>query len=446
MPPESSNDPFGDDYQKLSQNVEQELSSTEASNTNIEATPELGNNFSPPSPPAPSQPVEPAPIDNRFAQRTNEPKLSGQYETEFSGNTPADKIEINPLRTFKEDVNRTVQKQHLSTSQILVAEQKKREYKPKTEEKHIPKNSIKRFGNKFSLLLSVILISIAIIVGIYAAMNWISGIGSKPTQQVIIGESEFFVVDSEIEIDISSRLRNDIEFDIYRAFENEIEEKVLTEIVLFREEDIEGKSQKTKIPSSSLNNLLELRTPEVFNRSLTDNYLFGFYSLDGDNKPFIIYNLLDFENAFDSVFDWEDTLVDDLREVFGRFPEFVRLKILQEDRQKLLEIEAKKDDFDLEETVSVDGVELVVEAFNVEGKTLEEVDAEIKQLEESISLYRNFIDLVVQNTDTRSVVNREGKVLVYYTFINNDKWLLVADDVEVLREVKRRLREKNLVR
>lgn len=425
-----------------------------------------------------------------FDKNTQQPEISDKEETQFSGNTPADKIEVPPVRTYLQDLNRTVNRNNVTPSKILLAEQKRMEKTqipppPQEPTKAVPvppkefqkkevvqhnvpeltlsqpvqkttsapitlpyekpgKNSITRTRNKIFLFLSVLLIAAAIIVGLYAGYNWLAGIGSNPVQKVVEREGNFISIDNMVTVNISERFRNDIEDEIYTNIGSSYPDKTITEIVLVRKVD----DELQRIPTSTFNNLLELRLPTLFKRSLSNDYLFGVYTLGDDNKPFIIYKLLDFENAFDSIFDYEREIAEDLKDIFNKFPEFNELQRIREGRQEFFDEMDGLLDATSTATTTGEILDDATVSTTTATTTVPEIDfnEKILELEDLLNVYRNFIDLVVQNTDTRAVVGENNNVMIYYSFINQDNWLLIADDVEVLREVKRRIREKTLVR
>jgi len=76
---------------------------------------------------------------------------------------------------------------------------------------------------------------------------------------------------------------------------------------------------------------------------------------------------------------------------------------------------------------------------------LEKIQEEISLLNSKIDKNKNFIDIVLQNSDTRAILGENSEILFYYAFIDR-KWLLFSNNPEVLKEIKRRVREKNLSR
>jgi spore maturation protein CgeB len=54
-------------------------------------------------------------------------------------------------------------------------------------------------------------------------------------------------------------------------------------------------------------------------------------------------------------------------------------------------------------------------------------------------------DGVISNRDARAIVDENGQVLFYYTFVNDDH-LLLAERTEIVNEIATKLNLKNLVR
>jgi hypothetical protein len=49
-----------------------------------------------------------------------------------------------------------------------------------------------------------------------------------------------------------------------------------------------------------------------------------------------------------------------------------------------------------------------------------------------------------QKIGMSQLFDKDGKIIFYYAFIDRE-WLIFAENIDVLKEIKRRIREKSLV-
>lgn len=397
------------------------------------------------------KPIAPPPqssSDNSGVQKPIKPVQDGD------GNTPADQVRLDTLRTYKSDVNQTVQTDKITSAKVLMAEQKRRE----KEEKKVNKKSIKNPKNKLVLLLSVLFGIAGVIVIIFTVQNIISGIGGSDVPNLSKTAPDLFFVNQTEYLDVTDQPQTSILNSVSELLKKEYAEDSITDIVLFRvnEEDV-----SKKITSGSLMSLLQFNPPSLLTRSLSVEHILGVYRFSGENHPFLFIQINDFGNAFDSIFAYENNIAYDFRNIFDKFPDFNRLTTVRAERQEFLdqrdeelenatstEDSSEEGIEDLETPVSstVDDQTATSTATTTEKVlSIDDYNQQINELEQSVSKYRRFIDLIIQNVDTRSNVTEDGRVLMYYAFID-DKYLLFADNVEVLREINRRLREVNIVR
>jgi hypothetical protein len=356
---------------------------------------------------------------------------------ESVSNSPADFYQISSVRTYKGDVSQTVKGDKINTAKILIAEQKRKE----KEDLKTSSYSIENNTNKFKLFFGVLFTAVAIVAIAYAIMNFWQP-RSKVEQNIVLNNTgKLFVVDKTKSFDVSNKSREEIEAFLKDFLNTKFTENSVNEVV-FYQTIIDGTEKVEKVlNSASVLNLLKIAPPDILKRSLTNDYVVGTYTFDSKNNKFIIFKLADFANTYDSMFSYEKDLVDDMRDFFGGFPEFDSLSELRRKKVDLLptSIESSKATTTIATSTS----------SSTKPKTNEEeiknIDAEMEKMEKIIYTYKNFIDIVLQNNDSRAIVDKDSNVLFYYTFIDRE-WILFANNIEVLKEVKRRIREKNLAR
>lgn len=383
--------------------------------------------------------------------------------------TPADNVILSSVRTYKADLNETVNTDKITTAKILIAEQKKQE-KIKARK---DKNSIENPVNKFKLALSIILIGLAVVAILYGTFIYIlPNINREENNNQNVVEVEKIIeINEAVSLDTTNRLKEDVLVDVQNFFSKTFKENSVNELVLY-EINFDEESGQTKTNKLSISNLFRLfgfNPPYVFDRNLSDDYLLGSFYLNSENKKFLLIKLSDFENTYNSIFDYEKDLVFDFKNIFGGFEEFDLLQLAREELVNLQKNETENTEEVKEETSAVEKVtdtespseEKAVskdsstetkeegveekEVLETVERTKEVIEKEIAEYQNKVNLYSRFIDVILQNTDSRAVVNKNSEILFFYAFIDKE-WLLISDDVDTLTEIKRKIRERNLVR
>ena len=371
--------------------------------------------------------------------------------------TPADDYDISTVRTYKADINDTVSTDKITTSKVLIAEQKRQDQEIDKQDNY----SISNPKNKFKLGFSVVLISLAIVGILYGTFMYMLPTPKNTQQNVFQQTGSLFAVDNIQYVDTTGKSRESVLNDISIFLGASFKASSVNELVLYQTK-LEGSEQiKTKVPISGLLNVLEFNLPTVFGRSLSNKYSFGVYNSKDENLPYVLIEVSDFGNAYDSIFTYEDGIISDMRKIFGGFPEYDLLnELLSENVRAIEESEIPKEEPQTEEqNVSEEGgaqEEVVTDVAEedsladdvvelTEEEKLEKIQEEISLLNSKIDKNKNFIDIVLQNSDTRAILGENSEILFYYAFIDR-KWLLFSNNPEVLKEIKRRVREKNLSR
>lgn len=128
---------------------------------------------------------------------------------------------------------------------------------------------------------------------------------------------------------------------------------------------------KTLMTTSQFLDGLRAKVSSAFIRTLGSNFMYGIYSTT-ENEPFLIFKTDNFDTAYAEILQWERSIGLDLGTIMGR------------------------DDFDYSRS--------------------------------------NFVDVVFYNHDARAVLDIEGKVVLGYSFINQNTIVFFSDKM-ALREV-----------
>lgn len=146
--------------------------------------------------------------------------------------------------------------------------------------------------------------------------------------------------------------------------------------------------QKEIAPISSLFSLAKIEAPNSLTRVLSNNYLFGRYNSFGEHEqeaPFFILETTDYNQAYISMLNWEETMLED-------FYLFFEVKL-------------------------------------PEGKTPYS--------------YRRWNDVIIKNKDVRVIKDEYGKNLLFYSFVNKNNFVITTD-IKALEEIIGRILAKNI--
>ena len=130
---------------------------------------------------------------------------------------------------------------------------------------------------------------------------------------------------------------------------------------------------------------LKFTAPSSLVRSLSDSYMIGTYNKDSTSKLFFIFQSKDYEYSYAGMLEWENTLENDMTDLFGL------------------------NNTDLGE-VSMDG--------------------------------DKWKDIIINNKDARVLVDVKGRPILYYLFVDKSS-ILIADSDIVIKELIGRLLTKN---
>jgi hypothetical protein len=152
------------------------------------------------------------------------------------------------------------------------------------------------------------------------------------------------------------------------------------------------------------------RVTSALVRSLKSNFMLGIYAKN-PYESFAIFNVDFYDGAFAEMLKWESTLERDLGGIF----------ISTENLQRM----------DVKNTPSTEeGGAIVSTSTNL-------IDS---------SFTKNvFVDMVVENKDSRALIDSEGRILMLYTFVDKET-LVIATSDKTLREVLFRLTAGRIVR
>jgi hypothetical protein len=211
---------------------------------------------------------------------------------------------VEPIRTYKSDVERLMKQQGTSLADIALAEEKKRTATLSAEVEE-PKRT------KLSLQIGIISLALVILASLIFYATEIFLNKKPPAQKTTPLASVLVSVDDNKEIDVANQKPSAVVDSINSALK-QIGAPGLTAVSF-----VKTVADGTKNPLGSNDFLaaLNIKLPGVIARSLRPEFVFGFYRLE-KNEPFLVLKISDYESAFAGMLEWENTIADDLNDIF----------------------------------------------------------------------------------------------------------------------------------
>ncbi|MFA6338560.1 MAG: hypothetical protein WCW87_00660 [Candidatus Paceibacterota bacterium] len=325
---------------------------------------------------------------NEISLPNKNPSIITNFKFEKAAQAYEEKVEnmlVRPLRTYKEDLAKTIKEQNVSVVKIAAAESKKQQYQEKVEEEKSPSNP----KNIIIIIFSIILIGGGLIDLYYIYNNFYKA--TEINQQVI---------KKTISTDFIKNI------DITGLHDREFQDKILAEINKNNSalgsitsyqliEKIAG--QETLLSSQNFFAEVAPRMPSELSRALNSNFVFGIHTFDG-NRPFIILNLNSYENVYSGMLSWEKNMTNDIERIFN-------LKNVDQ---------------------------------NIGGFASSTTD-------EMAASQNHFTDILVQNKDVRLLKNKNNEEVILYSFFDNNHLVITTNEITMIK-IFERLRVAQLER
>jgi hypothetical protein len=348
---------------------------------------------------------------------------------------PLPDMQISGYRTYKNDKGHTVSEDKISTAKIMLADQKAQEKK----QAFVPENSVKTPKNVFALLLGLLFTVGAVgVLGFFAYTKLI-----PQTPNIAFNTSSFFLFafDEEKFVD-AKKVKSDVYTAVNEAIREttEMKEGTYTDIVLYKND--EETDEAKRVTAKEFFDLYEVNLPDNIERSMSDNFSYGLYRTETATEPFIVIGLVDFENAYASMFAWEPKLAFDMKQFFPTLGEIFSAGPEVPEEVVVATTTAT--------STLATSTKSVATSTKPTATTTTAV-ATSTQATSTIPAYKpinrnvQFVDVVLANRDTRALRDENGTPYFYYTFIDKDK-ILFAQDSRLIGEIVRKVREKQLVR
>lgn len=298
---------------------------------------------------------------------------------------------VQPIQTYKGDIESLIKDKNVSVVNIAAAEAEKRA-RVAAAEASPPEESSKLglfIRNVLMIFGGVALIAATIGIGLF--------IYFRLTATVQIPQdtpAPFITVDKTTVITLpqSTLTHQTLVTDLTRAVQESTVSLGLIERLLPAAETIEGEEKiHAVIPPQLFLPILAPAIPEELVRTLQKEFLLGIHMFDGP-QAFLILHTDSYEHAFAAMLAWERTMRDELLPLFNRTP---RPRTPQET-----------------ETTST--------------------------ATSTLPIRTQFVDKIVENRDTRAVLNQPGDLLLVWTFLDRNTIVITTNEY-TLREIITRL-------
>ncbi len=328
-------------------------------------------------------------------------------------NKNSEGLPANRIRTYQDAIQEALETQQMSSAGLLMAEQKKRDdFKKDTEAL-----SISNPRNKILMALSFILIISAVFLIAFAIVK---SSNKKPPETDFIIRSKYFITEKMIEISASQLSRNTLAR-IKQATTEPLTNNQIANLVLTREA-----GTKSVYSTEDFLALLNSRAPENIRKVLDPEFLLGIHK-SSENSTFVLFRVTNYENAYAGMLTWESALARDLEGIF--IDEIAKARITQEEEiipETIIEEDSGTND----------------EIFEPKPN---EATSTFETKQRTIDNTRIWHDRVIRNTDTRALLDINGKVVFFYSIIDNE-YIFFGSKEETFAEVMRRVRTAKLIR
>jgi len=213
------------------------------------------------------------------------------------------------IRTYKSDVEETVQANHISSINIAIAENKK------MMEATQGKNDEE--AKKSKLSKNLIIFSIILVVGGALALGIPYFLVQKQNQTPVVTETvaskSLFTADVEEKINIQDLNLNRVATTLNeRVNQSAISLGQIKNIYLTSGQ---GTLEKL-ITAKDFLNLIKANVPNEIELTLKDNYMFGMHNYNG-NQEFLVLKVGDYDTTFSGMLSWENYLWNDFTDLFN---------------------------------------------------------------------------------------------------------------------------------
>ncbi len=297
------------------------------------------------------------------------------------------------LRTYESDIAEAIQDHRATQVSISIAETKKKQTEEtEAEEEKVKSSSIGK--NLLLIIVSMLLIGGGTFGAYY--LYTLSPVSAKPVEVQNTKSPSLVRPDLQKVIDVTGKDPSAI----INAIKNQKNSVTLGQNgileVIFGQSNSTSSKNLSRVGGPDFISKIGLNPPDMFTRSLTFDWMFGFYNGDNGSEPFVVLTTNFFQNAYAGLLKWEPVMADNLSEILS-----IKKAIPQNNS-----------------TSSIDNY------FTIRG---------------------TFQDNTIHNKDVRQFKDANGDIQFMYSFIDN-KTIVITKSVAALNEILLRIEQQTYVR
>lgn len=412
---------------------------------NIQNIP-IENTPSEPIPPLqPRKPLE-IPLSN-FSASLEKAKTIGSANPSFAdfgkvtklpmeiGKDPvAQNPNLKPLRTYEGDVAEVLAHTKASTASIAIAEAKKQQGEEQLGNNKEPAES-SHAGKKLVLALISLLLIGGGLVGAYylysksplAAVTPQAPATQTSTSLIPADTQEALLINGLNPLLTLSQIKNELA--------KPGNPDSITEIIPIQS----ANGVSTRLSARDMLDYMEITPPDVLTRSLNQNWMLGIYEdTNGSRSAFVVVSTNFFQNAFTGMLQWESVMADDLKQYIvptgtggiANTPES-SVNLTTQTNSSMIPGAATSSTTLATSTKTIASTSPVITAPVLTSTPY--------------SIQGHFVDRIIMNKDVRAFQTYDGRTLFLYSFIDNTR-LVVAANEATLTEILNRLEKEAFVR
>jgi len=325
------------------------------------------------------------------AQLSPEEKLAAASKTAAAHEapTPVDTDAVQPLETYQKDIESVVQDKSVSVLSIATAEAERRA-KIGDEGPEDPATKRSNFIRNVAFIGGGLLL---LVVASGALAYLVSRTSPVAPAQDVSANTPFISVDGIKNITITADEKRDTVLANINAARQAtaLSLGLIEQLVVSESSTTANGTVADPLSADDFFNLMAPDAPAALNRSI-EQYLLGVHVYDG-NQPFIIAHVDSYEDAYAAMLGWENNIQRDLSPVFDYTPT----------------------------------------------KHIPEQNISTTTSTLSPATSSNFVDKILENEDTRALVNNYGDVYLLWTFLDRNTLVITTNDA-TLREIISRLK------
>ncbi len=327
---------------------------------------------------------------------------------------------IRSIRTFRDDMTTAVSEQKTSLVSAIAAEQDK-----------LSQQQMKGGGEERKSLLSpiafyVLGVSTMLIVAGVAVFGYLSLTDKKQPVAAIQDLPAYIFTEAQQQVDATGDTRQSfMDKLMYAKSKVNVRLGAITYLYLTANgPSASGLSTLHLLSTAEFLNSIESRAPASLVRALDPTMMLGVHEFDG-NQPFLIFKIIDYENAFAGMLAWEKDMNGDLAPLFG---EHILHQVSSTPTPAPLAPTAT-------DTVSTSTVGTTT------GSTTEVSVPEEPVITTDSFLPIVFEDAVIRNKDVRVMRGDSGNIVLLYSFVDRSTLVVTTNEptfVEVLTRLTSR--------